>query len=147
MSVTVLPSGTDIFSVDAHTIANPVNCMGVMGAGLARAFATRYPAHLEWYRHACAAGVISPGRPALDRSGTPWILAVPTKRHWREPSRLGDVDAALAAIARRAPGSGIESLALPALGCGLGGLAFVTVRERVHVHLDAIDVPVYLIAP
>lgn len=145
MPVTVTTES--LFSLDAQTIINPVNCVGVMGRGLAKVFARKWPAHEAWYRRQCAQGLIAPGRPQLDRGQDPWILAFPSKRHYRDPSRIEDIDSGLASVARRLPGSGITSLALPALGCGLGGLPFATVLRLVQLHLGPSDIPIWLCEP
>lgn len=149
MGVSLCPAGTDLFALPAHTLVNPVNTVGVMGAGLALAFARRWPAHLAWYQEQCRLGLLQPGEPQLDRGdgSRPWILAMPTKQHWRHPSRLEWVEAGLERLAGRLPGSGIQSLALPALGCGLGGLPYAEVERAVLHYLQEAGIPVWLIAP
>lgn len=94
----------DIFSLDAEAIVNPVNCVGVMGASLALAFKRRHPAHFASYRRACAAGTLRLGTVHIDDLGagalSRYLIALPTKRHWRDPSHLGDVELSLRALAR-----------------------------------------------
>ncbi len=147
-----------LFDSGAQTLANPVNCAGVMGAGLAREFARRYPAMMAEYRRACASRLLAPGRPLLWRPDAgqqafeigpqdPWILQFPTKDDWRGPSRLADIDAGLAFVASHASRWGVTSLALPALGCGLGGLPFGRVQELVRRRLGGAGFPVLLHRP
>lgn len=123
----------DIFATDAEALVNPVNCVGVMGAGLALAFRRRYPEHYREYVAACHTGRMRPGTVHVHQHKpgvTPrYIVAVPTKRHWRERSRLDDVAAGTAALARTLTRLRIESVAIPALGCGLGGLEWKEVHE------------------
>jgi O-acetyl-ADP-ribose deacetylase (regulator of RNase III) len=145
MPVTVLQA--DLFDLGAQTIVNPVNTVGVMGKGLALEFARRFPAHLDWYRAQCQNGSLDIGRPQLDRGQQPWILAFATKRDWRAPSQMSFVEAGLASLVQRLPGSGIESLAMPALGCGLGGLPWPQVRDTVCQALAQVEIPVWLIKP
>lgn len=137
----------DLFSLNAHTIVNPVNCVGVMGKGLAKQFARRFPDHEVWYKRQCADGLIVPGCPQLDRGSAPWILAFPTKAHWRDPSRAEWIREGLISCRRRLPGSGVLSLAMPALGCGLGGLPFDQVRQMTERYLGDLTMPIWLIPP
>lgn len=130
----------DIFSLDAEAIVNPVNCVGVMGAGLALAFKRRHPAHFASYRRACAAGTLRPGTVHVDDLGAGalprYLIALPTKRHWRDPSHLGDVALSLRALARELRRRRISSVAIPKLGCGLGGLAWSAVHQVIVRELE-----------
>jgi O-acetyl-ADP-ribose deacetylase (regulator of RNase III) len=124
----------DLFAASVDALVNPVNTVGVMGKGLARAFAQRFPDNLDAYRRACRAGEVRIGHvlvvdraPALPR----WILNLPTKRHWRARSRLDDVRAGLVDLVRCVREHDITSLAIPALGCGLGALDWCDVRPLV----------------
>lgn len=147
MPLTICPAGTDIFSLGAQTLVNPVNTVGTMGAGLAKEFARRYPHHLAWYRERCLENILVLGHPQLDRGQTPWILAFPTKRHWKENSRLIIIEEGLNKTRNRIDRSGIQSLALPALGCGLGGLPFESVQAQVENYLGDLAIQVWLIPP
>ena len=109
---------------------NPVNLVGVMGAGLARQVRDRWPEAVPPYLRACRNGTLRAGRVLRFRTpeGT-WILQTPTKRDWREPSDLALVTSSIGALATEAAELGLESLAVPRLGCGLGGLAWDDVHE------------------
>ncbi len=135
----------DLFAAPADIRVNPVNCVGVMGAGLALAFRRRHPAMFKAYQQACAAGEVRPGRLHIWRS--PWIINLPTKRHWRDPSRLDDVAAGLDALRDYLTPLGPVTVALPALGCGRGGLDWPRVRDLVEAKLRGLPAIVHVYAP
>lgn len=138
----------DIFASGCQTIVNPINTVGAMGAGLALAFKTRFPDHYVAYRRRYDDEQLRIGEPYLDRRVPgPWIIGFPTKRHWTEASRLSDIDGGLGFLAERLEDWGVTSLAMPALGCGLGGLDWDRVRELITAHLDALDLSVLVYAP
>jgi O-acetyl-ADP-ribose deacetylase (regulator of RNase III) len=122
----------DLLAADVEALVNPVNCVGVMGKGLALQFKRAFPENYRRYRLACGRGtvragdmfVVSPELPA----GPRWIINFPTKRHFRDPSRMEDIEAGLIALVRLARELNIKSIAVPALGAGLGGLAWEDVR-------------------
>lgn len=119
----------DIFAEPADAVVIPVNCVGVMGAGAARVAARRWgPQLVESYKLACADGM-SPGRVWAWRARDRWVLLAPTKRHWRNHSNFRDVEATVHALSHRVAELGCRVVACPALGCGLGGLAWDPVRE------------------
>lgn len=119
----------ETYFTDADMLINPVNCVGVMGAGLAKAFADKCPPnYLERYKEYCHSGLLILGRPYVDISvcmdgRRVAICTLPTKHDWRNPSDPGYITAGLAWLRRllRA-GSYPYRVHLPALGCGLGGL-------------------------
>ena len=124
-----------IFEIDAEAIVNPVNCAGVSGAGLARQFARRYPENDRLYRQACKESRVTPGRGTITDTGTNSpsnIVNFPTKRHWRDESRLSDIRLGLRNMHRELLRRSIHSIALPALGVGLGGLDWRDVREIIE---------------
>ena len=126
---------SSIFEIDAEATVNPVNCVGVSGAGLARQFARRYPENARLYRQACKEGRVTPGRGIITETGLDnprHIVNFPTKRHWREQSRLSDISLGLRNMRRELLRRGIRSIALPALGVGLGGLDWRDVREVIE---------------
>ena len=150
-----VPAGIAIRSGDllrspAQTLVNTVNCVGVMGKGIALDFRRAYPAMFEHYARRCAAGEVHPGQPYLWRPAQPeqhWILNFPTKRHWRARSRMSDIVDGLDWLEAHCEEWGIESLAVPALGCQNGGLRWAEVGPLLFERLGRLGIPVELYAP
>jgi len=137
----------DLFQSEAQTLVNTVNCAGVMGKGVALAFRERYPHMYEDYLGRCEAGEIAPGVLTLYKNTEPWVLNFPTKRHWRSRSRLEDIEAGLKELVKHYEEWGIESLAMPALGCGHGGLEWSDVRALIKQHLGGLDIEIEVYEP
>jgi len=138
----------DLFESEAQTLVNTVNSVGVMGKGIALEFKKRFPAMYEDYLRRCEAGEVKLGRPYLyKRPTSPWILNFPTKDHWRSVARLADIVAGLRYLVRHYREWGIESLAVPPLGCGFGGLEWRVVGPTLYRHLKLLEIPVELYAP
>ena len=140
MSVRILPPGADIFASGAQAIVIPTNTRGVQGAGLALAAAKRWPAWEVAYREDCDESNIAPGEIVAYPSGVDdlvlvpplrWIVAMATKDHWRDPSRLAWVVAGLHALAAWCRSEMVARVAVPAVGAGLGGLPWETVRPLI----------------
>ena len=125
----------DIFTSRCHALVNPVNCVGVMGRGLALAFKQRYPDHFASYRAACIHGHVYPGTILVNDLGLGalprYLIAVPTKRHFRDRSELADIELSTRALARELIVRRIPSVAIPKLGCGLGGLRWTDVHAAI----------------
>ncbi|GAO40494.1 hypothetical protein SCH01S_48_01560 [Sphingomonas changbaiensis NBRC 104936] len=129
----------DILKQDAEAIVNTVNCVGVMGRGIALQFKNAYPANFKAYKAACDLEQVQPGRMFVFETGkfTPrFIINFPTKRHWKGKSRIEDIEAGLAALAREIKDRGIKSVAIPPLGAGLGGLEWSDVLPRIKTALQ-----------
>ena len=140
----------DIFDQSAQAIVNPVNCVGVMGRGLALEFKRRYPAAFAAYRDACADQRLKPGRVFLYDTGEQqprWIVHFPTKRHWRDASIISDIEAGLLDLTSAIKRHDIKSIALPPLGCGLGGLDWQDVRPLITSHLASTPAAVTVLEP
>ncbi|MCC6156983.1 MAG: macro domain-containing protein [Deltaproteobacteria bacterium] len=138
----------DLFRSSAQTIVNTVNCVGIMGKGLALEFKMRFPDMFVHYAGLCAQGRVRLGEPYLFKALVgPWILNFPTKGHWRSVSRLSDIVAGLEHLEEHYREWGITSLAVPALGSGNGGLEWAVVGPTVFRHLSRFDIPVELYAP
>ena len=140
----------DIFAQPADVLVNPVNCVGVMGRGLALQFRQRYPLVFRAYRQACRAGELRPGRVLFLPTGSARPRAIahfPTKRHWRDPSRIEDIDAGLRHLATAIRRLGTPSIAIPPLGCGLGGLDWHTVRPLIATRLHGLDCAITVLEP
>jgi len=138
----------DIFRSTAQTLVNTVNCVGVMGKGIALEFRKRFPAMYDDYVRRCANGGVELGKPYLFRGPElPWVLLFPTKQHWRSVSRLDDIVRGLRYLEAHVQEWGITSLAVPPLGCGLGQLEWRVVGPTLHRGLQRLAIPVELYAP
>lgn len=142
----------DILKADAEALVNTVNCVGVMGRGIAAQFKRAYPKNFSTYQQACKRHEVQPGRMLIVETGRlanpRWVINFPTKRHWRGNSRIEDIDAGLAALVADVRRLGITSIAVPPLGCGLGGLDWAAVRPRIEQAFAALpDVRVLLFEP
>ena len=134
----------------AAALVNTVNEVGVMGKGIALQFREAFPANAQEYAKAAKAGEVRVGRvlvtPNLSLLGPRWIIHFPTKKHWRQPSKLEWVRSGLVDLARVIALEGIESIALPPLGCGNGGLEWGHVRGEIEgalAGLEGVEVTVY----
>ncbi|MCY4319582.1 MAG: macro domain-containing protein [Alphaproteobacteria bacterium] len=143
----------NIFDSGCGALVNPVNCVGIMGKGLALQFKHRFPANFVAYAEACRRRELVPGHLHVFEAGASaphLIVNFPTKRHWRDASRLDDIALGLNALAAAIASHGIRSLAIPPLGCGLGGLPWPEVRSLILRHLhpcDHTEIVVYGSAP
>jgi len=136
--------------VDA--IVNTVNTVGVMGKGIALQFKRKWPANAKAYEAACKRGDVVPGKMfVFDNGGLvepKFIINFPTKRHWRQPSRMSDIESGLIDLVAQVKLLNIRSIAIPPLGCGNGGLDWNVVRPRIEAAFhDLQDVQVELFAP
>ena len=140
----------DILADDAEALVNPVNCVGVMGRGVALQFKRAYPGNFRAYAANCERGEMLPGRVFVYETGrmpSPrYIINFPSKRHWRSKSRMADIESGLKSLADEIRSRGIRSIAIPPLGSGLGGLDWPTVRSRIIgalAGMDEVDIVVY----
>lgn len=141
----------DLLTAEVDALVNAVNTHGVMGKGLALQFKRAYPAMFDAYRAAATAGAISLGSVHVWPTGQPcprYVINFPTKGHWRSASRLTDIESGLADLASVVRERSISSLALPPLGCGLGGLDWADVRPLIFAAFAALpEVRVVLFVP
>jgi O-acetyl-ADP-ribose deacetylase (regulator of RNase III) len=139
----------DLLRDDAQALVNPVNTAGYMGKGLALQFKYAFPGLYESYKTACETGELRPGQVQAVPIGDTgrWVLNFPTKRAWREPSRIEDVQSGLQNLTRVLIELEISSVAVPPLGCGLGGLHWMAVRPLIVQELGARSFDVRLYAP
>jgi O-acetyl-ADP-ribose deacetylase (regulator of RNase III) len=142
----------DVIRADAQALVNTVNCVGVMGRGVALQFKKAFPENFDAYKVACDRHRVHPGqmlvfeRHTLDQPR--FIINFPTKRHWKGKSRIEDITAGLAALVNDVRRLRIESIALPPLGCGLGGLKWTEVRPLIQEAFAALpDVHVLVYEP
>jgi len=138
----------DLFKSRAQTLVNTVNCVGVMGKGVALGFKERFPDMFEDYVRRCERREVRLGRPYLYKGETePWVLNFPTKDHWRSVARLDAIVEGLEHLERNYRDWGITSLAVPPLGCGEGQLEWGVVGPTLYRHLDRLLIPVELYGP
>ena len=134
---------SDILAEDAEALVNTVNCVGVMGRGIALQFKRAFPRNFKAYAARCKRGEMQPGQVFVFETGQltnpHYIINFPTKRHWRGKSRLEDIEAGLVSLATEIRTRGIRSIAIPPLGSGLGGLEWPEVRRRVQAALEKFD--------
>lgn len=137
----------DLFESNAHCLINAVNCVGVMGRGLALEFKRRYPNMFSDYVSKCRGGMVRLGVPYLFNEDSPWIINFPTKRHWRDSSRLVDIESGLKYLKANYLSWGLKSIAVPALGCGLGGLRWSIVEPILIKCFNDFDIDVVIYRP
>jgi len=126
----------NILEADAEALVNTVNTVGVMGRGIALQFKKAFPEMVKSYEEACRSHTLQPGRVQVFDRGSMlnprYIINFPTKRHWKGKSRLEDIDSGLKSLVEEVRKRGIRSIALPPLGCGLGGLAWSQVLPMIQ---------------
>jgi len=138
----------DIFKSQMQTLTNTVNCVGVMGKGIALEFKKRLPDMYADYEDRCKRKEVQLGRPYLfNRLIPPSILLFPTKDHWRSVSSLSAIEEGLIHLKANYKEWGITSIAVPPLGCGLGELEWNIVGPTLFKHLKELEIPVELYAP
>lgn len=138
----------DIFESKCLTIVNTVNCVGVMGKGIALEFKKRYPEMFMDYVNKCDSGQVKTGTPyVFDNGDGMKILNFPTKDHWRSPSRLSFVIEGLDWFLENYEKYGITSIAFPPLGCGNGGLAWEIVGPIMYQKLKNLPIEIEIYAP
>ena len=130
----------DILRENAEAIINTVNCVGVMGRGIALQFKKAFPQNFLAYAAACKKKEVQPGKMFVFETGQlanpRYIINFPTKRHWRGASRMEDIDAGLRALVETIQRYDIQSIAIPPLGSGLGGLDWADVKPRIEAVLQ-----------
>jgi O-acetyl-ADP-ribose deacetylase (regulator of RNase III) len=147
-------NGETIMKSRMQTITNTVNCVGVMGKGVALKFKQAHRANFEDYEMRCRRNQVRPGVPYVfpadpkrDKPDLELVLNFPTKDHWRSPSRIEWVDSGLKILAERYGEWGVTSLALPALGCGNGGLQWSEVWPLIQDHLGSLPIEIEVWVP
>lgn len=142
----------NLLEADAEALVNTVNCVGFMGKGIALQFKQAFPENFDVYRRVCERNQLRPGEMLVydtqSMIGQRYIINFPTKRHWRGKSRIEDIEVGLDALIDTVVSRGIKSIAVPPLGCGLGGLNWQEVKPMIVRAFDAIpDVRVLLFSP
>jgi O-acetyl-ADP-ribose deacetylase (regulator of RNase III) len=142
----------DLLEQRVDAIVNTVNTVGVMGKGIALQFKRKWPVNAKVYEAACERGEVVPGTMfVFDNGGLvepKYIINFPTKRHWRQPSRMSDIEAGLVDLIAQVRRLSIRSIAIPPLGCGNGGLDWDEVRPRIEAAFKELpNIDVRLFAP
>ena len=137
--ITIVSNG-DIFKSKCKAMVNPVNTKGVMGKGLALAFKNKYPAHFANYQRACKSGEMTIGKVlAYQEKDNHIIVCLATKEDWRDNSKIEYISAGLDSLVNQIKALDIKSIAIPKLGCGLGGLDWNKVRPLIVEKMSLID--------
>jgi len=136
---------TSLLESTAQTVVNTVNCVGVMGKGIAKAFKEREPEMFAAYKRICDQKLLAPGKLWLWKSpNASWVLNFPTKQHWRNPSRIEWIEAGLRKFVEHYAALGIQEISFPQLGCGNGGLKWRAVKPVMERYLRDVPIQVYI---
>jgi len=146
------PAQGNLLEADADALVNTVNCVGVMGKGIALQFKQAFPENFIHYAKACKTEQMQPGRMLVFETGSmlnpKYIINFPTKRHWKGKSRMEDIESGLVDLIAQVQTLDIQSIAIPPLGAGLGGLNWSEVKVRIMGAFAALpDVQVLLFEP
>lgn len=132
----------DILAAQTEALVNTVNCVGVMGKGVALQFKKAFPDNFKEYAKACHYGDVVPGKMFIfenkELCGPRYIINFPTKRHWKGKSKIEDIDSGLKSLASDIERLNIKSIAIPPLGSGLGGLSWGIVQPLVERRLSGL---------
>lgn len=134
----------NIFDSSCHALVNPVNCVGVMGAGLAKQFKTKFPNNFNKYLLQCWDKTLIIGVCFTTTEANKRIVNFPTKFHWKNGSQYDYIQAGLNALVRHIKHYKITSIAIPELGCGLGGLEFSKIKIMIEETLSILDDEIYV---
>ncbi|MGN1152446.1 MAG: macro domain-containing protein [Candidatus Gastranaerophilaceae bacterium] len=140
----------NILQEQTEAIINTVNCVGIMGRGIALQFKNTYPNNFKAYKQACDKGEVQPGKMFVYSLGSlfnpKYIINFPTKRHWKGKSNINDIKLGLEALKQELIQYKIKSIAIPPLGCGLGGLKWEQIKpliEQTFEDINDIEVIIY----
>ena len=141
----------NLLEENIEALVNTVNCVGVMGKGIALQFKQAFPKNFKQYKKACDAKEVQPGRMFISSTGKlfpKYIINFPTKRHWRGKSKIGDIKSGLKALTEEVQRLNIQSIAIPPLGCGNGGLNWVEIKPMIaNAFIELPDVKVVIFEP
>ncbi len=135
---------TSVMDSPAQTLVNTVNCVGVMGKGIAKAFRERYPAMFAPYKRLCDEELLQPGKLWLWQGDDHSVLNFPTKVHWRSPSKIEWIELGLQKFVESYEARGITSISFPRLGCGNGGLDWDDVRPLMERYLAPLPIDIFI---
>ena len=140
----------NILESNAQVLVNPVNCVGVMGKGLALQFKNKFPDYFKDYKYRCSKGggsKVKLGRVNpyfLDKDSNKWLVSFPTKYHWRDKSEISSIQSGLIGLRNFCVNFKVMSVAIPKLGCGLGGLDWNDVKPLIEEVFDDVKFEVYI---
>ena len=141
----------NLLEAETEAVVNTVNTVGVMGKGIALQFKERFPENFKAYEAACKTGGVEIGRMfgtrTLTLSNPKWIINFPTKKHWRNPTKIEWVVEGLLSLRLFIDQEGIQSISIPPLGCGNGGLQWSRVKREIELALSELDVEVVVYEP
>lgn len=142
----------NILDSSAEALVNTVNTVGVMGKGIALQFKRAFPHNFEVYKQACLNGELKTGRVLVVKDselvlGERLIVNFPTKQHWKMPSQYEFVESGLIALVAYFQANTVKSMAMPALGCGNGGLDWYQVKPIIERHLSQLEMAVWVYEP
>ena len=142
----------NLLEANVEAIVNTVNCVGVMGKGIALQFKQAFPDNYSYYAKSCKSGQMQPGRVLVYKTDSifnpKYIINFPTKRHWKGKSKMTDIDSGLMDLKSQIQLLGIRTIAIPPLGAGLGGLNWSEVKDRIEsTFADLTDIQVLLYEP
>jgi len=137
----------NILRSETQAIVIPVNIVGIAGAGLAKQWAIQHPTSADIYAHACRARQLPIGKVLSVKDGSRAFVCLPTKTLPQYPSELKYIEKGLVALRQLIRSKEIKSLAVPALGCGLGGLSWADVQPLIEQYLGDLEIPVHVYFP
>jgi O-acetyl-ADP-ribose deacetylase (regulator of RNase III) len=134
----------NLFTSDCQTLVNTVNCVGVMGAGIALEFRLRYPEMYLRYVELCQKKLMDVGKLWLYKSNQRWVLNFPTKKHWRNPSQVKFLELGLQKFVDTYREKKITSIAFPLLGTQHGGIPQEESLEIMKSYLERCELPIQI---
>lgn len=141
----------NLLESDAEALVNTVNCVGVMGKGIALQFKQAFPDNFKEYEKACKNNLVMPGKMFVFRTGSmfnpQYIINFPTKRHWKGKSRIEDIKSGLIDFVEKIREYGIKSVAIPPLGCGNGGLDWNQVQPLIEASAKKVPNVLFMVYP
>jgi O-acetyl-ADP-ribose deacetylase (regulator of RNase III) len=142
----------NLLKSNARALVNTVNTVGVMGKGIALQFKNTFPLNYKLYQDACKNGKLTTGQLLVVHEndllrGEKVIINFPTKQHWKQSSTYEYIESGLVALQKYLIENPVESLAMPALDCGNGGLDWEIVKPMIVEYLSAIDAEFFVYEP
>ena len=132
----------NIFNTECEVIVNAVNCVGIMGKGIALQVKTKYPEVFKRYKNICDKNMLKPGLLQIVKTNDKTILNFPTKMHWKNNSKIEWVEEGLMKFVESYKERGIKSIAFPPLGCGNGNLNWEEVKLLMLKYLNNLDIKI-----